>query len=450
MLIQLLCLFLVNFLFGIAPLFVNELKEISVFSLSFFRFAGSAIFEIIIIFAVIAWLSRRFRKAGIQKGFLTLVRQSFRNYFKARNPHFLNGKSQLGYLAFLGFLLGNISIPFYFLSYLEAGVVMSTIFVNALTLILISAVNWAKGEEHMDLLKIIDLTLLIAAVFAIAYGNQGKPPGSLTILPILLIGITIVVYSTFLIMLGRDTSQQTELVEDVRFADLPKTPQLERAALFLRVMLKLFGIHILGAVLLIPWTFLLSVVTPATPIGIHAQTFITQDLFQSFSHFLNPAILGLIVLCTTLPYFLLVFSAITWPKNALKHEIWTSVFTLVDPLVGLYIGLFVWKDNIRADYVAFTTIFLIAGIVIRYFYETVNARRFLFVISLKQNYFTQFVTILRKIKEIDQFNVVLGTYDVILHLTVRSMARLGEISNQINYFPGVEKAYYSVEKLMKK
>jgi len=30
------------------------------------------------------------------------------------------------------------------------------------------------------------------------------------------------------------------------------------------------------------------------------------------------------------------------------------------------------------------------------------------------------------------------------------MARLGEISNQINYFPGIEKAYYSVEKLMKK
>jgi DNA-binding Lrp family transcriptional regulator len=58
--------------------------------------------------------------------------------------------------------------------------------------------------------------------------------------------------------------------------------------------------------------------------------------------------------------------------------------------------------------------------------------------------------LLRKIKELDQLNVVLGTYDVILHLTVRSMSRLGEISNQINYFPGLEKAYYSVEKVMKK
>jgi len=431
---QLLFLFLVNLLFGIAPLFVKELQGMSVFSLSFFRFAGSAILELILILAVMTWLSRRFRQAGIQKTLWSIVRQSFRNYFKTRNPHFLNGKSQLGYLAFLGFLLGNISIPFYFLSYSVAGVVTSTIFVNALTLIVISTVNWARGEERVDMLKIIDLTLLIAAVFTITYSAQESAPGSLTALPLFLIGTVVIVYSTFLIMLGRDTSQQIELIEDVRFSDLPNAPQLERAALFLRVMLKLFGIHILGALLLVPWTIFLSLVAPGTPLGTPAQDFVTRDLVLSFSYFLNPAILALIVLCTTLPYFLLVFSAITWPKNASKHEIWTSVFTLVDPLVGLYIGLLIWQEAIRTDYIAFTTIFLIAGIVIRYFYETVNARRFLFVIQLKQNYFTQFFTILRKIKEIDQLNVVLGTYDVILHLTVRSMARLGRYRTRLTIF----------------
>lgn len=447
---QLIFLFIVNFLFGIAPLFVKELQDVSVFSLSFFRFSGSAIFEIIIILTTISLMSKWFQRAGIQKSPWQLLRQTFHNYFLARNPRFLNGKSQLGYLAFLGFMLGNISIPFYFLSYSVAGVVTSTIFVNSMTLIFISAVNWARGEERVDLLKIIDIILLLAAVFTIAFSNQQNMPSSMEILPLFLIGIVIFAYSTFLIMLSHDTSQQIELVNDVRFSDLPKAPQLESTALFLRVMLKLFAIHIIGAILLVPWSIILALIAPGTPIGIPAQNFVLQDLTQTFAYFLNPGVMALIVLCTTLPYFLMVFSAVTWPKNALKNEIWMSVFTLVDPLTGLYIGLIVWQETIRTDYVAFTTIFLVAGIVIRYFYETVNARRFLFVIRLKQNFLNDFFVILRKIKEIDQLNVVLGTYDVILHLTVRSMARLGEITNQINYFPGLEKAYYSVEKLMKK
>jgi hypothetical protein len=328
---------------------------------------------------------------------------------------------------------------------MTAGLVISTISVNALTLIIISLLNWIKKEEKMDFLKALDLILLIAGVFTIAFSYTQSHQSPLGFEHFLVLGITIGSYVAFLVWIGRDQSSQLQFFKSFNFPSLQNGEHAQKLALLSQSLMKLFGIHFFGAILLIPFSYGLWVVSGTSDIAQIIGNFLFIDLPQCFICFQNLNILALIILSTILPYFFLVLSAVTWPKNQLKHDMWAGVFTLIDPLIGMNIGFFIWAEQIRPDYIIFTTIFLLTGIFIRYFYGSINMRRFLFIIKLKQNEVENFLRYITKIKEIDLIQALIGTYDFLLHVTVHSMARLAQISQHINYFQGLESATYSVE-----
>lgn len=450
MYIQILLLLLVNILFGIAPLFVDQLAGISPFGIAFFRFFGAALIELVIIFIMLGKFSHQLHSHGIQKEFRLIVKEIFQNYYFTKNMMFFKGRKQITYLAFLGFLLANLSVPFYFLSFRLAGLVISTIFVNSFTLLLIAINNWVKREEEMDFLKVLDLILLIAGIFTIAYSNTQSNVNALNFENIGIIFIVIIAYTAFLIWIARDQSAKLQLFKEINFLQMECGEDLESTALIIRTILKLFGIHILGSLLLLPFAVLVYGLSPDAITGQLSLQFLTEDLNHFFSIMLSPSIIALIILCTALPYFLLIWSQTTWPKYALKHDMWSSVFALVDPLIGLFIGYFLWHESIRGDYILFTTLFLFAGIFIRYFHSGTNLKQVLFVIKVKHNQDEPFREYLGRIREIDQINYLIGTFDFTLHLTVRTVDRLSQIANLINYFPGLEWAYYSVEEPMLK
>ena len=68
--------------------------------------------------------------------------------------------------------------------------------------------------------------------------------------------------------------------------------------------------------------------------------------------------------------FYVVLCSISLAKEKYgRYNMWVSVSRMLQPLIGLYIGFFIWQENIRIDYIIFTTIFLAATIIIRYFDE---------------------------------------------------------------------------------
>jgi DNA-binding Lrp family transcriptional regulator/multidrug transporter EmrE-like cation transporter len=447
MLFELFLLFLVNFLFGIAPLFVGKTPDVSTFALSFYRFFGATILELVIVTILFIIYYYRAKKYQPEFRFGRFIRKTLVKYYFARNQNFSN-IPQFVYLWILGFLLINLSVPFYFLSFSVNGLVYSTIFVNACTLIIIALYNGVIGDDRLDVLKILDLTLLIAAILTIGFSNFDSSVRQFTIEGLGYIFIVILAYTLFLIWIGRDSTSKMQIIEEVKEEKAPltqKDAKLERLSRIITSILKLIGIHSFGSIFLIPFTSIVRLITPESLLGHLSTQFLFTDLANFFGNLFSPSIIALIILASVIPYYILNYSVAIWPRNALSHDMWNSIFTLVDPLVGMYIGFLIWQEPIKPDYIIFTTLFLIAGIIIRYFHGSMNRRTFLFVIKLKKNETELFLEYIQKIREITQINRVLGTYDFVLHVTVQSMTKLSQITSKINYFPGLEKAYYSIE-----
>ncbi|GAB4313410.1 MAG: hypothetical protein Kow0069_14460 [Promethearchaeota archaeon] len=430
---QLFFLFMVNFLFGITPLFVLGVPDLSSFATSFFRFAGAGVVELAVAAVATGRLVRKSRGA-----FGRSVLDVWKAYFSSRNALFV-GKRQWLYLTFLGFLLGAVSIPCYFAAFVQAGVVVTTITVNAGALLVVAAVNWLKGEERVDVLKVVDLLLLVAAIvtvgMATAVGagttHAGSPSSGL------LLAITsIVVYSSFLLALNREPKGKLGELEQ------EGAESWTEASNFVRATLKLTGIHLFGALTTIPTAVVVGAFAPNSALGVNARRFLWVELARAGPILSVPATWALILLGTAVPYFLLVSSSVTWPRHALKHEVWASAFALVDPLVGLYVGFLAWGEVIRLDYMAFTTLFLAAGIAIRYFQGAANAQRVVFVVKLLPGHLEHFLSFLLSLKELDEVAVLAGNFDVVAHFTVVSLTRLVDLSNAINYYSGVRSAHY--------
>jgi DNA-binding Lrp family transcriptional regulator len=103
----------------------------------------------------------------------------------------------------------------------------------------------------------------------------------------------------------------------------------------------------------------------------------------------------------------------------------------------------VWQESIRSDYIIFTTIFLIATIVIKYFSETSNVKQFCFLINYERGTWDSIFDKLRIIKEIERIDFLAGIYDLDVIVTVRSMQKLEEIAKFISSLPHVTYSEYT-------
>jgi len=444
---------------GLAPLFLIDLRSYSPFTLAFCRFFGASLIEFLLIILVFFILKgelttyfrlnphRAPKEQGAETprktiGFWQLVKLSLGQYYLASNKRFLKGRTQLAFLIWLGFNLVAISVPSLYLSYNLSGVAVSIIGINGLSIFCVAIYNWVRKEEEMDLLKGIYLSLIIAAVVTIAYSSStGFMP--LTFPGIVSILISIVSFVIFLIGLGNDPTAHILLLDEWNLSRRRKVVA-EQLLVLLKALFKLFAIHFFGAILIIPITALLAFIVPGSLEGNIAATFLFVELPQLGTILQNPAILGLIIGCTAIPYFLIMYSSVIWPRHALKQSLWASIFSLVELLLGLYLGWLVWHETIRVDYIAFTTLFIAAVILIRYFYENANVQRVLFLMKLKRGQLDLVLQNLLKIKEMDTLDFVTGNYDIVMQVTVRSMHRVSEIAEKCKRISDVKELTYCI------
>lgn len=447
--IFLLLLIFGNLAIGLGPLFIKFLPNLSPFTIGFIRFVIAAIIEFAVIVYLWIRLYVKYRKSQEAKktNFIKIIGRSLKNYYLGKNSLFYKGTPQIIYLSILGFLIVGIVVPFYYLSFQIVGVVFSTILVNAIPILYIAVFNYVKRIEDMDAFKVIYLILLSAGVITIAMSYENTGNANFSILGIFVLMLTIFAFITYTLHIGQDSLRRANIF---KFETLSSTFQQNNRSEMrtLRSFYKLFGIHFMGNILFFLLMVFLSIGDTKSIIGEEAQKFISTDLADSFSLLLNPFLISLAIVCTLIPYIIQVISSSNWPKHELGFDSWNSVLTVLQPLVGVYIGLLIWHESISLDYILFTSIFLIISIVIRYFHESANFRLVLFRIQIRNSQIQPFIQFIRNFREIEEVFITFGKIGVIFHATFRSLPRLFLVIQNIQAFEGViDVKYYPEEEI---
>jgi hypothetical protein len=331
-----------------------------------------------------------------------------------------------------------INSPFFFLSYGEVGVVYTMVIVNCVTFLFIALQKWIQKEEGMNLLKVIYLILMVVVVITVGFTYEGSGENRLTTVGVFILFIIIATMIMYMNKFGQDVAHKSPLLSRVPIPFLEdKSHDLDDLSLFLRAMLKSFFIHIFGVLLILLFTGGLYLIAPNSDLGAYSAQFLFQDLQHFWAIVLDPYIFEFALLCVAIPTLFLGIAASTWPKSALRYDMWLSVFKLVQPVLGLYIGYFIWKEPLKTDYMLFCTILLIAIIFIRYFQESNELRKVIFVLQIQPGSVDHCLKFFSTFKEIDEIRILWGTYNIILFATVRSFQTLNRLSQEFNEFPSV-------------
>ena len=226
--------------------------------------------------------------------------------------------------------------------------------------------------------------MLLAAIFTIAFSQSANSQISMNAVGPLMAVLATVCLILFTLGISKDTIMQRKpLFDQIRVKLLPEPDELERSALLLRSNFKNLATHFFGAISVIPFALIWWGISPNSLMGTSAATFLFTDLANFLQVLQSGPLLLFIIVGTTIPYFMLYYAASVWPKEKYgRYDMWVSVSRMLQPLIGLYIGFFIWQENIRIDYIIFTTIFLAATIIIRYFDEIGNLKPGVFVIKL--------------------------------------------------------------------
>ncbi|MCF2139280.1 MAG: hypothetical protein K9W44_04420 [Candidatus Lokiarchaeota archaeon] len=444
--IFLLLLIIGNIALGLGPLFIKFIPEISPFTTGFTRFILSTIFEFIVILILWFRIYRNLKKVSPNlsaRKLSKLVWISLKNYYFGKNRFFFRGKYQFLYLSFLGFLIVGIVVPFYYLSFQLVGVIFTTIIVNSLPILFITILNWAKRTEEMDGFKIIYLFLLNAGIVSITLSYGSIPSASLSFFGFLILIITILAFILYSVYISQDSLRGIQLLPPALFPmEVPK--KARKDIRLLRSFYKLIGIHFFGSLIFVILMLILGISDRTTLAGLEAHRFIFEDLPNISQYILNPFIICIAIICTLLPYTFQIISSSNWPRHELGFGSWNTVLTVLQPLIGLYIGTFIWNEPISINYIIITSIFLITSIIIRYLHESANFRLILFQIRIKNSQITSFIKYIRVFREINDVYLTFGRVGVIFHASFRSVIRLFQIVQKIQTFPGViEVKYFS-------
>jgi drug/metabolite transporter (DMT)-like permease len=440
---QLILLLLAYLFFSLEPLYLSSLQGVSVFSIVFYRYITTAVVEYITSVIIVIAMKKELAIRGINKKNGEIWKETITNYYKAPISNFLGGQSQLLFFVILGMIFGSIMGPFYFLSFSTVGVVITTVAVNCIALLLVAILNALKKEEEIDLLKVIYLGLLVTGTILIGISRPVEEIAEITSGDVLILGVAITCITLFLTAYGKQPRHKIALFKDFRIPMLENAKRMDELGLSLRAMYKNGAIHLFGAISIIPFTGLLYLISPSSLLGSIAGQFILRDLWHPEIFFRTSAIILLILLGTVAPYFCLAISSATWPKSALRYEMWGSIFKIFEPLIGLFIGLWVWQETLRIDYVIITSILLIAVLLIRYFDDTANIRRVVFFITLNPGGMKKTMDYLTGIKEITKV-WVLGDNMIFAAATVRSSSRITVLNTKFDNLPETKCSEYNI------
>lgn len=428
--IELIFLIIANILLSLAPLFLVNITNYSVFALTFVRFIASWIIEILLLLFIIYKESKSIgsqREKGFEEykspTFKTLLKYYFGPYLKFRNSKTKSRSPQLLFFAIMGIMLVGLSVPAYYFGFESLGVIFTSVAVNIATLVFVAIYGIVTREEEFDILKLVYMGLLITSIFTASFGQGSAQNIKFTYEGSINLAITTIAWIIFLIMAGKSSVASRKDNKMSQFLFTHKTKYYGTT----RSLIQLSWVHFFGSISLFPICLIYSFMGPGSDTARQAIQFLTMKPQELIQLIITPGMFGLIILCSIIPYLLIFISASSWPKSALKHDLWNSMLTLFEPLLGLYIGFLIWKETIRTDYMAITTILLFSSLIIRYFYETASRVEYYFFVKIHGKHIYNFVAFIRKIKGFDTFYSLAGQWDILANFTCRSSESFNQI-----------------------
>lgn len=393
-----------NLFWSFIPIVVTGLfTEISILTIIFLRFliAGISLFFTAILIVFINNSSNKEKKISIKELILNLRHKNKRFYnIRTYNYYFLIG--------FFGIIL---HIIFYFLALKKTSIPFAMIG-TLMTIIFISLYEKGVNYERFDIFRILFIIMLSFSIIIITFVSlQGA---ELKGIPIELPGfIYLLLYSitaSFLyISIDRDSYSKKEL-ENININKYYKIP---------RALLKMSISFISGVIILVPISFLLTILPIETDITQEAISFF-NDITVLFDILSRWEIIYLIIFATILPYLLIFLAKVNWRSTNLTYSQWSSIIGLIDPISTLIFSVLIVNEFFPYEYLIIVIVFLIITIVLRYAHEVRNIVHAKILLKIKKGCLNKIPLKILKFYGVKEIISLIGEFDLMLHVKVNS------------------------------
>ncbi|MFX1447871.1 MAG: DMT family transporter [Promethearchaeota archaeon] len=393
-----------NLFWSFIPIVVTGLfTEISILTIIFLRFliAGISLFFTAILIVFINNSSNKEKKISIKELILNLRHKNKRFYnIRTYNYYFLIG--------FFGIIL---HIIFYFLALKKTSIPFAMIG-TLMTIIFVSLYEKGVNYERFDIFRILFIIMLSFSIIIITFVSlQGA---ELKGIPIELPGfIYLLLYSitaSFLyISIDRDSYSKKEL-ENININKYYKIP---------RALLKMSISFISGVIILVPISFLLTILPIETDITQEAISFF-NDITVLFDILSRWEIIYLIIFATILPYLLIFLAKVNWRSTNLTYSQWSSIIGLIDPISTLIFSVLLVNEFFPYEYLIIVIVFLIITIVLRYAHEVRNIVHAKILLKIKKGCLNKIPLKILKFYGVKEIISLIGEFDLMLHVKVNS------------------------------
>lgn len=393
-----------NLFWSFIPIVVTGLfTEISILTIIFLRFliAGISLFFTAILIVFINNSSNKEKKISIKELILNLRHKNKRFYnIRTYNYYFLIG--------FFGIIL---HIIFYFLALKKTSIPFAMIG-TLMTIIFVSLYEKGVNYERFDIFRILFIIMLSFSIIIITFVSlqgaelKGIPIESPGFIYLLLYSIT----ASFLyISIDRDSYSKKEL-ENININKYYKIP---------RALLKMSISFISGVIILVPISFLLTILPIETDITQEAISFF-NDITVLFDILSRWEIIYLIIFATILPYLLIFLAKVNWRSTNLTYSQWSSIIGLIDPISTLIFSVLLVSEFFPYEYLIIVIVFLIITIVLRYAHEVRNIVHAKILLKIRKGCLNKIPLKILKFYGVKEIISLIGEFDLMLHVKVNS------------------------------
>ncbi|MFX0048564.1 MAG: Lrp/AsnC ligand binding domain-containing protein, partial [Candidatus Hermodarchaeota archaeon] len=186
-----------------------------------------------------------------------------------------------------------------------------------------------------------------------------------------------------------------------------------------RALLKMSISFISGVIILVPISFLLTIIPIKTDMTQEAISFF-NDITVLFDILSRWEIIYLIIFATILPYLLIFLAKVNWRSTNLTYSQWSSIIGLIDPISTLIFSVLLVSEFFPYEYLIIVIVFLIITIVLRYAHEVRNIVHAKILLKIKKGCLNKIPLKILKFYGVKEIISLIGEFDLMLHVKVNS------------------------------
>ncbi|MFX0074769.1 MAG: EamA family transporter [Candidatus Hermodarchaeota archaeon] len=403
-----------NLLWSFIPIVATGLfNDISILTIIFLRFLIAGVFLLIIsiLFVVLHNYLIPEKRIPLKELFINLRHKNRRFYnLRTYNYYFLIG--------FFGIIL---HILFYFLALKTTSIPFAMVGM-LMTIIFIAVYEKGVNYEKFDIFRILFIMMLTFSIIIIVFVSiqganlSGTPIEARGFIYLVLYAIT----GSFLyISIERDSFSKKEL-KNINLTKYYKIP---------RALIKMSIAFITGVIILIPISYVFTLLPLETDITSEMDTFL-NDLNGLGTIMIRWEIIYLIIFATILPYFLIFLANVNWKSTNLTYSQWSSILGLIDPISTLIFSVILVKAFFPHEYLIIVIVLLVITIVFRYAHEIKNIVHAVVFLKLKKGFLKSFSLKILKFYGVRYVDTLVGRYDLMLYIKLNSFRDFNYLINR--------------------